>query len=529
MLEHPRILRFGSRILLMSLLLASAFCLLVYPKAYATQTTTPFPRISEIYPNTPSDSNNCTTHPDCEFIELYNPGSGIIKLNNYSLAIKGGSSSPKGLSGDLLADSYVAVSVFSLSNSGNTIQLILNGNPGEVGQVIEEVKYDDSTNINSKPEINYELMSWSYFPEGWELTPITKGAPNVHFPVDKPEPVDICLATPEIDSVVPVGYRIDDKGACVPMTTIQEQCNIEISEISAQPNFNDKEYIEFYNNSAKNAVLEHCKIKINGGAEKIVGSIELVPQARYVMSFSSGAIRNTSGTITLINSDNVEAEYSYQDTSSGEVNNFTTGSLSGVVSNHPTPDAVNIPADSSSEAVQPTVSAKTVTSSVNTVTPCAPGKFRNPETNRCKNIATTANEVAPCAADQVRNPATNRCKKAATASASLTPCQPDQVRNPATNRCKKSTTATSDLKPCAENQERNPETNRCRKVATDVSGTVLGAAADPASVANSSYKIPAAILSVTALFGYALYEYRSDISRRFTSLREKRRPLRPPD
>ena len=522
MIGHPRILRFGSRLLITSLLLASFLSISAYQKVHATETTTYFPRISEIYPNTPSDSIDCVQHPDCEFVELYNPSEESIELSRYSLAIKGNTATPRQVQGSLSAGSYAVTSVIALRNSGATVQLINN----DTQQVIEEVSYDDSTTTT---QINYEVMSWSYFSEGWELTPITKGAPNIHFPAEEPEPVDICLATPAIDSTVPTGYRIDENGGCVPVIEARGKCYIEISEISAQPNFDGKEYIEFFNPSDKVALLEQCKIKINGGAEKDISTVELAPQSLYLMPFSSGAIRNTSGTITLINSDNVESEYAYQDTSSGEVNNFITGSLAGVVSNHPTPSATNITADSNSETVQPSTLAKTVSSGASAVTPCAPGKFRNLETNRCKNIASTTSSVLSCAVDQIRNPVTNRCKKATTASASLTPCQPGQVRNPTTNRCKKSTTVTSDLKPCAENQERNLETNRCRKVATDVSGTVLGAAADPASVANSSYKLPAAIISVTALFGYALYEYRSDISRRFTSFREKRRSLRPPD
>ena len=411
-------------------------------------------------------------------------------------------------------------------------------------QVIEEVSYDNSR------DSSFETKSWSYFPEGWELTPITRGAANSRFVVEDPKITDICPATSAIDTTVPVGYQINSDGVCVPIEVMPTPCHIQISEISSQPNHDGKEYIEFYNTNNEVGVLEKCRIRINGGVEKAVGTIEVAPQARYVMDFSSGAIRNTAGVMTLIDSDNIEVEYSYQETNVGEVVNFESGKYTGVISNHPTPNASNIESDIVPE--QNTVTSESTDSS----SACPEGKYRNPDTNRCKNIETASSELTPCSSDQirssetnrckkintaagssltpcqpdqVRNTSTNRCKKISSTGASLTPCQPDQIRNPTTNRCKKAGAEDGSLKPCAENQERNPDTNRCRKVATDVDGTVLGAAASPASTANSSYKLPAAVASVTALFGYAAYEYRSDIGRRITSIREKRRILRPPD
>lgn len=488
-------------------LVVIAWCGLRVPSVSAsTQIEQTLPQLSEIYPNAPGSSES-----GFEFIELFNGSTSDIELNNYSLRIKDDSAKSMRLSGVLSGGAYQSiVTLFSLKNSGATIQLVQHIS-SELEQVIEEVSYGSEAT---------DTQSWSYFTEGWELTPVTKNAANLRF-VDE-APVDICPVTPTVDLTVPAGYEINSDGICVPIVNTLEDCHIEISEISAQPNYNGKEYIEFYNASSTIAVLERCKLRINGGAEKVVGVIELAPKARYVMQFSSGAIRNSAGSVTLIDSDNVEFEYAYQDTGSGEVVNFETGKLTGTISNHPTPDAQNQPAD----AVK-TETATTPSSS--TYEPCPEGKFRNPETNRCKNIASASSELTPCASDQIRNPETNRCKKVSSSSTSLTPCQPDQFRNPATNRCKKISSESSTLKPCAENQERNPETNRCRKIATDVSGTALGVAAEPASTANASYKLPAAIISVTALFGYALYEYRSDIARRVSGIREKRRLLRPPD
>ena len=459
------------------------------PAHAVAQTEQTLPRLSEIYPNAPGSSES-----GFEFIELFNSSAQDIDLNIYSLRIKDSQTKNMNLSGVLGAGSYQSViPTFLLINSGATVQLVQHGLSG-VEQVIEEVSYGNQAT---------ETQSWSYFPEGWELTPISKGAANVHMPPDVPEVVDICPNTPEIDDVLPAGFQIDQEGRCVPIEVVQTACHLEISEISSQPNDNGKEYIEFYNASTENALLEQCKVRINDGVEKVVGSTALAPQAHSLMAFASGAIRNSAGVITLINSDNIEVEYSYQETSPGEVVNFESGRYIGVISNQ----------TASSE-----------------LTPCSSDQIRSPDTNRCKKINTAAgSSLTPCQPDQVRNTSTNRCKKISSTGASLTPCQPDQIRNPTTNRCKKAGAEDGSLKPCAENQERNPETNRCRKVATDVDGTVLGAAASPASTANSSYKLPAAVASITALFGYAAYEYRSDIGRRIASIREKRRILRPPD
>lgn len=176
------------------------------------------------------------------------------------------------------------------------------------------------------------------------------------------------------------------------------------------------------------------------------------------------------------------------------------------------------------------------------VTPCPPGKFRNPETNRCKNIValsslqpcnsnqyrsvetnrcrlkdTSSSNLQACASDQFRNPETNRCKKIAVLSSSLKPCASDQFRNPETNRCKKIESG-SLLKPCEEGSVRNKDTNRCRKVAgVNTAGgleSVATATANP--VSNSALVIVGA-----GLLGYGVYEYRSEFKKYLNKIRNK--------
>lgn len=99
---------------------------------------------------------------------------------------------------------------------------------------------------------------------------------------------------------------------------------------------------------------------------------------------------------------------------------------------------------------------------------CPDGKYRNPETGRCRTIEEAVNALAACDEGSERNPVTNRCRRIALAGTStLTPCLEGQERNPATNRCRSIAKAVAELLPCDEGYERNPATNRCRKVRSD--------------------------------------------------------------
>ena len=169
--------------------------------------------------------------------------------------------------------------------------------------------------------------------------------------------------------------------------------------------------------------------------------------------------------------------------------------------------------------------------------PCPAGKFRNPETNRCKAIETTAQALTACDEGEERNPETNRCRKinsslssltpckpgqtrnldtnrcrSTSSSSLLTPCKPWQVRNPETNRCRSAVSSNS-LKPCDEGEERNPETNRCRKIsAVLASGKTANSVSDIAADSSNHFNWPvvAAVTSITG--GYMLYEWRRELT-----------------
>jgi hypothetical protein len=143
-------------------------------------------------------------------------------------------------------------------------------------------------------------------------------------------------------------------------------------------------------------------------------------------------------------------------------------------------------------------------------TECPAGKYRSPETNRCRTVEEAVNELAQCEEGKERNPLTNRCRSVATAtSATLTPCDAGEERNPATNRCHKVVAATAELVPCQMGYERNLATNRCRKVLTSGSP-----ATTPAAIKQSGSSFLSSTLLATAgvgVVGYGVYEWRHEI------------------
>lgn len=108
-------------------------------------------------------------------------------------------------------------------------------------------------------------------------------------------------------------------------------------------------------------------------------------------------------------------------------------------------------------------------------------------------------------------------------TSSLKPCASGQYRNPATNRCKSiaTTASASSLKPCPAGQERNPATNRCRK-----SGSTLGAStvnvadvAAPSIASGTQWALAGGAMA--AAIGYAVFEWRQEISLAFNDNKNK--------
>lgn len=149
---------------------------------------------------------------------------------------------------------------------------------------------------------------------------------------------------------------------------------------------------------------------------------------------------------------------------------------------------------------------------------CPSGKYRNPETNRCRSIEEAVNELAACDEGQYRNPETNRCRSlASTASAVLSACDTGETRNPETNRCRRVTAGEGVLVACDAGEERNPETNRCRKITSSPAKTTASVSSAATKAASNLQWWAAGVLGA-GVVSYGLYEWRHEVRSGFGRL-----------
>lgn len=474
----------------------------------ATETTQSVPRFNEIYPNAPGSSEL-----GFEFIELYNPSSTPIELNVYQIKIKDKTKSMT-LSGSLEPGSYRAiVTTFSLVNSGETAQLWLQN--GVTENLVEEVAYTSGA---------LDTESWSLFDDGWDLAPVTSGSVNVKYPDQTLPEVDVCPATPGLDTSIPEGYIIDENGVCVvlPPEETPVMCDnmIRVNEVFSDPvglEANGGEYIELYNSGSATLPLVGCELRSSKSSQLLSSFTvsDAIAGGGYYLISLSDKITNSSGNVVLSGYDR-EDIINYSGVTEGMSSSyFETG---WELTNQPTPAAQNI---HNSDEEEPDD-----TPAVSGLADCGAGKYRSPETNRCRNITTADAVLTPCDPGQYRNPETNRCRSATSAPATLAACAPGQQRNLETNRCRKVSTASSELKPCQDGYERNPETNRCRKTSTLANPAQLTKEEATSSATSISSAI---VLTTLALAGgYAVYEYRSELAGVFAKVKNsfmKGRPL----
>jgi hypothetical protein len=332
--------------------------------------------------------------------------------------------------------------------------------------------------------------------------------------------LDFCPNVPELQLEAPIGYE-KKIGSEDCSEVVLENAELFITELlpNAPSTDSGKEFIEIYNPNNRLIELAGYSLQVGPNFTKKFTLTSGTIKANQYIVFSdteSGIVLpNTSGVSLrfVAPAGNVVFETPVYSNASDNVS-WALVEDQWIYTNQPTPGGPNLPFLEA--ALDEVIGVTTL------LAPCPLGKFRNPETNRCKTLETAVSQLKPCDEDEFRNPETNRCNKIATTSSSLTPCKAGQERNPETNRCRNIAT-NSALSPCPEGQERNPETNRCRKVS--VLGTSTGDIPTITDVAvtstSGSINWPVIVAVLFATFGYIIYEWRTEINHFYGRTRRK--------
>lgn len=273
-----------------------------------------------------------------------------------------------------------------------------------------------------------------------------------------------------------------------------------ITELLPNPSGSDfgLEFIEFYNSADEPISLGGYVVQLGPAYTKTVALPDIVINPGSYISLSDTqtglVLPNTSASLKLVSPSGIQAGLvpSYSDPPD-EVSWALDGD-EWKLTYTPTPGSANT--IQSYKSCSESYMYSEVTGNCQKVSPvtnaimCPIGQERNPETGRCRK-ATTQPVVASCAAGKIRNIQTGRCGN------------PDQV---------------GVKKGCPEGQERNPDSGRCKKVITKASAIPEVKDVDAPVVENNA-KWWAAGLAGTGSAGYAAYEWRQDLRRRFELLK----------
>lgn len=154
-------------------------------------------------------------------------------------------------------------------------------------------------------------------------------------------------------------------------------------------------------------------------------------------------------------------------------------------------------------------------------TPNTENSVVDPNTKNDEDEAASTSEQKPCAANQYRSLETNRCRLIAAATTQPAACKAGQERNPETGRCRNST-ADAAAAACKEGQERNPETNRCRNIVkmSEADYGVKGVSSE-ANTGTKWYWWLGIGGVVALILGYAVWEWREELSKIFHKITSK--------
>ena len=203
--------------------------------------------------------------------------------------------------------------------------------------------------------------------------------------------------------------------------TIPRQCEqLEFSELlSYFESTANEQFIEIFNPSAEQVLLNGCQIKYKNNflkLEGIIGASEY--QAFYPTDWHFTKNPTSTNTIELIDTDG-----SLVDTLIYDNNQKKAASLA------------KLGVDQNGEAVwRPTYTQTPGSENIYAeFPPCPDGKIINEATGNCVKIVETTTKTCP--AGSYLNPETNRCKKYVTKVE--TTCAEGYYKNPLTGRCKK--------------------------------------------------------------------------------------------
>lgn len=461
--------------------------------------------------------------PRQEFIELTNVSSAAVNLTGWKLeylsASNDGSTSPTltidTLNGQISAnghgiwehDGYFPVAPDSIFGPGDISSSGLLAKSGGHVRLMYGTSMIDCVSWGSAVTITGCDKVSAVAPAGYTIQRrLTNGI------YDKSTGVaNLTPATPQGGNI----YSLSTTPPAAPLPTQPQtmpapDCdNVQLSEILANPVGDDAqgEFIELYNPTDHSQTLYGCSLMLSNGKQYAFTSLDIMNAHEYrAFPYSATGLQlsNSGSTVTLITSVQQMAT-----TYPAAVDDQAWALILGVwySTSQPTPNAPN-----SLALVADSTAATTATNLLSELEPCSAGKYRNPDTGRCRNIVETVSNSVVCPIGQERNVITGRCRKIAV-TATQVQCGAGQTRNSDTGRCRKNEVSTTVQKPCEAGQERNTETGRCRKIVANSGGKVLGA-----TTSKKSYHLVLLGIVLTGVLIYAIYEYRHEIrniARRF--------------
>lgn len=454
-----------------------------------------------------------------EYLSLYNASASEVDLSGWRLEYAKASFDSQ------YCEAY-SWTDYSLNGSASLINLTGSLLPGQVSQPLERSLTDDAAGAirlvrdDGDTAIIHDLVGWGELAPCYEnqaaAQPSTGKSIKRWLDCQSQEPLD--TNNNESDFA---GGQTPTPGLmaeiyfppCYDESADASQCHlIMISEVLPNPSGLDgpNEFIEIYNPTSTSIPLAGCNLMTSANNHSYELGTLLIEPEQYLAFYSNLTgltLTNASGGTVSLNGSGGEAVIDYP-ANLADDRAWALVDGSWQITNVPTPGQPN----------RSSITVIDVQAAASELSACPAGKYRNPETNRCKNLELT-DLLTACGPGQTRNPQTNRCRNVLASTASLVACKPGQARNPATNRCKSVTSSKAGLVACRPGQSRNPQTNRCRKDNSLAASPSVGAA--PKSSLSSKLS-PWALTAISAsIVGYGIYEYRHGLANFIHRLKSK--------